>query len=260
MPIDITEKTFESLVLQRSKEVPILVDFWAEWCSPCKMLSPILTKLEIEYKGRFILAKINTDQNQELAMVFKVSSIPAVKLVFDGKIIDEFVGALPEKQIRAFLDKNLPIANEKEEEKENKGDPIERAELALKADPKPDNLDKILWEATMQCLTSAKGDDLIRKYLMQIQEVGSEYSMNRNIIVSFLEKFTDANDRKQLQKLIQNHRDSSVLDYFLDKVAIAPTSDQKLIQKDGLLTCFQILGNSNPFTNEYRKKLASILF
>ena len=105
---DVGSADFQEKVLDTSHRAPVLVDFWAEWCAPCRVLKPILEKLAAEYGGRFLLAKLNSDQNQELAARFGVRGIPNVKAFRDGKLVDEFTGALPEAQIRAFIDNLLP--------------------------------------------------------------------------------------------------------------------------------------------------------
>jgi putative thioredoxin len=105
--IDITTENFEAEVIQASMSVPVLVDFWAPWCGPCKALGPILEKLETEYAGRFVLAKINSDEQQELAGAFGIRSIPTCVLMVGGKPADGFMGALPEGKLREFLDKHI---------------------------------------------------------------------------------------------------------------------------------------------------------
>ena len=105
---EIDDGNYEQIVLQGSRQVPVLVDFWASWCQPCQVLMPVLAKLANDYQGRFILAKINTEEQQAIAAQFGIRSIPTVKLFRDGRPVDEFAGALPESQIRAFLDRHLP--------------------------------------------------------------------------------------------------------------------------------------------------------
>ena len=102
---DVSLEEFEAKVLQPSLQVPVVIDFWAPWCGPCQTLKPMLEKLAEEYKGRFLLAKINSDENPEIAGHFGVRSIPSVKVIHQGQLVDEFNGALPEGQVRAFLDR-----------------------------------------------------------------------------------------------------------------------------------------------------------
>ncbi len=102
---DVSIQEFEAKVLIPAETVPVVVDFWAPWCEPCKVLKPMLEKLAEEYKGRFLLAKVNSDENPELAQHFGVRSIPSVKVLFQGQLVDEFNGAIPEGQIREFLDR-----------------------------------------------------------------------------------------------------------------------------------------------------------
>jgi putative thioredoxin len=107
---DATEADFQSSVLEQSMHVPVLLDCWAPWCGPCKALGPVLEKLAGAYGGRFVLAKLNTDEAPQISAALRLRSIPMVVLFIGGRPVDQFVGALPEGQIRAFLDKHLPAA------------------------------------------------------------------------------------------------------------------------------------------------------
>ncbi len=109
--IDVTLENFESEVIAASMQTPVLVDFWAPWCGPCKVIGPLLEKLEADYAGRFKLVKIDSDQEQQLAGAFGIRSIPTCILLKGGKPVDGFMGALPEGKIKEFLDKHVPSEN-----------------------------------------------------------------------------------------------------------------------------------------------------
>ncbi|MCK6405919.1 MAG: tetratricopeptide repeat protein [Rhodocyclaceae bacterium] len=138
---DVGLDNFEAAVLQPSREVPVVVDFWAPWCQPCQTLKPLLEKLAEEYAGRFLLAKINADENPEISRQFGVRSIPTVKVVFEGHIVDEFTGALPEAELRAFIERIAP----------SPGDALREEAAALAAEGKT--------EEALACLVHASQVD-----------------------------------------------------------------------------------------------------
>jgi putative thioredoxin len=133
---DVTEADFETSVLERSLQVPVLLDCWAPWCGPCRNLGPVLEKLAREYGGEFVLAKLNTDEAPQISAALQIRSIPLVVLFVGGRPVDQFLGALPEGKVREFLDKHL----------QPQASPVEQLR-AEAAEAEPDMAEAILQEA-----------------------------------------------------------------------------------------------------------------
>jgi thioredoxin len=105
--IEANDENFEEKVIEKSKTLPVVVDFWALWCPPCRLLSPVMSKIAKEYQGRFLLVKVNVDESPKLAERYQIMSIPNVKMFKNGKVVAEFVGAMPEPLIKEWLERNL---------------------------------------------------------------------------------------------------------------------------------------------------------
>lgn len=114
MAIDVTDATFETEVIARSMTTPVVVDLWAPWCGPCKTLGPIIEKIVDDTGGKVVLAKVNVDENPAVAGAFRVQGIPAVFAIAEGRVVDAFQGALPEREVQAFVDRLVPTAADEE--------------------------------------------------------------------------------------------------------------------------------------------------
>ena len=164
--INVTVENFDAEVIDASASVPVLVDFWAPWCGPCKVIGPLLERVEIEYAGRFKLVKIDSDQEQELSQAFGIRSIPTCVLLINGKPVDGFMGAVPEGQIKAFLDKHVPAADVLEAEVTG----VELSDAPAADDP------AAIHEALQQALLKNPDSDDARfdyvKWLLQHGQLG----------------------------------------------------------------------------------------
>jgi putative thioredoxin len=160
--INATVENFEAEVITASATTPVLIDFWAPWCGPCKSLGPILEKLEVEYAGRFKLVKIDSDQEQQISQAFGIRSIPTCVLLKNGQPVDGFMGALPEGKVREFLDKHVPPALEEpeliEEEPLVPGSPDAIAVLREAVALAPDN-DEARFDLLRSLLQAGLDDD-----------------------------------------------------------------------------------------------------
>jgi thioredoxin len=265
MGIDTTDNSFQAEVIAESMNRPVMVDFWAEWCGPCRMLGPVLEKLEKEYQGRFLLAKLNSDHNQATAMQYQISGIPAVKLFYQGKVADEFVGALPEPRVRAFIEKNLPDPTVEKIKTEAESDPIKAAHDLITGDAK--HVPEIYWKALMAILKSdgkstmpeMSYSDSVNALLKLLPEVGNEYSDPGRWLAFFLGTSPESADTIKVANSYGNTVSREDMEYFIKKIADT-SGEQREHYRDALLVIFFNIRESKDTVNEFRRSLSSLLF
>ncbi|WP_457641610.1 thioredoxin [Persephonella sp.] len=268
--IDVSDENFEELVIKKSYEKPVVVDFWAPWCGPCQMLKPILERLAKEYD--FVLAKINTDENNYIAHQFGVSGIPDVRIIINGKEVDRFVGAVPEAKIRELLSKYIKSDIDKhleEAQMEYMAGNFAEAERIYEKllNEHPENK-KITLEAAKFYIKENKLDKA-KKLLDSIKEYEKEYFSKAQalkeliIFKQWCEELVPQNELDQLLKegacLALQEDYENALDKFLKVVQ----KDKKYKDEAGrkaMIALFNILGEGNKLTKEYRKKLAMWLY
>jgi len=257
MSFNVTKSNFQTEVIERSKTIPILVDFWAEWCGPCRMLTPLLEKLEKDYNGRFLLVKINTDENPDLAQQFQITGIPSVKLIVNGEEKDKFTGALPELQLKNFLDRNLPNKELEEIYKESIISPISAAQTIIEKNIQDEKSEEILFRAVLYQIKENLPENEWLPFLIKLPEIGSSFSDARGHLLSFLKRNSGTEVMGRLGQLLQNERSRDTLEYFLQRFE---TGENKEDLKNDLVCCFLLLNNRGDLVNEYRRKLAKSLF
>ena len=271
--IDVNEVDFEYEVITFSKNVPVLVDFWAEWCQPCKSLSPILERLVAEAKGRLRLAKVNIDQNPNLARQFNVRSIPTVKAFIEGQVAGEFVGAQPEARVREFISKLTPPSPVDLDIEKGQGmlllhqwgeaeiilrntlsqkpdSPTARLGLAkaLLAQGKPDEALGYLYEIPdSRELHTA---ELIKPFALALQRLNKgELPEDSDLDAVFHNSLRLAGQGKfplALDGMLDILRQDK---HYRDKQA-----------RDVILGILELMGNEDPQTREYRSELSTALF
>jgi putative thioredoxin len=276
---DVDQQTFEAEVLQASLTTPVLVDFWATWCEPCKVLGPMLEKLAAEYNGAFRLGKVDVDTQQELAGMFGIKSIPTVVLVKDGQVLDGFAGALPEGQLREFLSRHvqpLEAADETVEEAvpETPEQAIQRLQQAIAAEPAKAELKLELALALMHAgQTDAAEAALIAlpanlaidaRAVRLRSELDLAHALKDAPGTTELQQRVqaDANDwtaRDQLGvRLLLEGEPAAGLDQFLAILQHARDWNEGQGKKR-LLAAFATLDDAE-LVSRYRRKMASLLF
>nr|CAA6802838.1 MAG: FIG000875: Thioredoxin domain-containing protein EC-YbbN [uncultured Thiotrichaceae bacterium] len=271
-------------VLQHSHQVPVLVDFWADWCEPCKMLMPVLAKLADEYQGGFILVKVNSDENQELAAQFGVRSLPTIKLFKGGEAVDEFTGVLPEEKIRSFINKHRTRQTEPYRqqalEMQQAGDLDGAVDLMAQViQHEPDFYEASLELAGM-LVTQGRIDDadaLVQtvpdtdEFAPQVKQLQTDIKMAR------LKEAASGEDTSELEQKLADNPDDLATMLELAKVRLAQGNSEEALElyltvmkkdpafeegagRQGLIDTFELLGNANPLVKTYRGKMFSLLY
>lgn len=253
--IEVSHSNFQTEVIEASQLV--LVDFWAPWCSPCRILGPVLEKLEVEYGGKWKLVKVNTDQEQALASQFRISGIPHCILFSGGAPIDSFTGALPETNLRKFLDKHISSPENDELIKLASADPEKAVQQILDQNLSGEAINAILWNSIPSVIDN---QTLFYKALSMLPEANSPISIAVIALKEYLLRH-EANGineaRENVKKLFDSNSTADLLEQLLEKVKENPTQSQSF--KDDLVSFFKILGQNNQIVNQIRRKLSMIL-
>jgi putative thioredoxin len=276
-----TTDTFETEVLQKSMTTPVLVDFWASWCGPCKTLGPILEKLAGEYNGAFELAKVDVDAEQQIAAAFQIRSVPTVFLIRDGQIVDGFPGALPEGQLRAFLKQHgvepAEAAANDEPEALTPLSPAEQAAAlrqAIAAEPDRDELKLDLALALLATGDAAEAEALLDALPANLAT--DERALKARARLGFAALLKDAPPAQALEaalardendlraryllgvhKLVAGDAEGA-LEQFIDLLRRDRTWEDGLARK-ALIDAFRVIEDQD-LVGKYRRRMSSLLF
>ena len=277
--IDVTRDNYQQ-VMEASFKVPVLIDFWASWCQPCQVLMPVLARLAEEYQGKFLLGKLNTEEEQEIAAQFGIRSIPNVKLFRNGQPVDEFMGALPEGEVRQFLDRHvaresdLQVAAAREQlaagnvagaivllDEAREADPGNaRVTLAL-AEAQVASGDIAAAEATLDSLPQSERDKpevaSLRSHLYFEGQVAEAPATPE--LAAKLEANPDDHEARfqlALRKVVEQDYDAAI--ELLLELMQKDRSFGDDAARNGLLKVFELLGD-DPRVGQYRRRMASLL-
>ncbi len=280
--VDVQAETFQTLVLENSYKVPVVVDFWAAWCNPCQVLMPLLQKLAEEFNGQFLLAKVNSDEQQALATQYGVRSLPTVKVFRNGEVVDEFNGALPEAAIREMLDRHIERESDKLAAQAlelaaagNHEEALALMQQAAEVDE--DNYRVKLKQA--QLLTELaqydEASEILRKFPLDKQQDPEVTALLAQL--EFAKAAGNAEQIPELEQRLAADGSDSEARYSLALVLIGQgeyeAGMEHLLQlmksdrsfKDDaarktMLMVFDMLGGSGPLVNQYRSQLYKLLY
>ena len=278
---DVNAQDFQSIVIDNSFKQPVLVDFWADWCEPCKAIAPVLEKLVNEYAGKLILAKVDTEQQKELAAHFQIKSLPTMKLIMNGQIVAERTGALPEGEIRAFIkpfissesDKIMQAAMAAHEEGRFE-DALELMNQALEKDPS--NADLKINIARTIFTEGDKDGALTLLDSLSGEEQNKEEAVKLRAEINLADQLEDlpaldqieqrlVNDPNDCEALLQkghylsaNGENEEAMECLLKIMKIDRLYDDDAGRR-GLLALFDMLGGEHPSVQKYRRKMFTLM-
>ncbi|HYX34955.1 MAG TPA: thioredoxin [Oligoflexus sp.] len=276
--VDVNLRNFAADVVRRSQDVPVLVDFWAEWCGPCKSLTPVLEKLAADYGGRFILAKCNTDENQDLARQFGIRGIPACKLFKDGALVAEFQGAQPEGEVRRFLDEHCADPEEQPLEVARQllgGGQVDDAmailEGILTEDPAADDARRLLVRAlihqhdfekareTLAVLPATHSEVKSLQQMIDYASTASDYGTVEDCEARAAQNPQDLEALYRLGVVLTlEDRFQDAMDRFLQIIAKNKNYGEGKVRQ-AMLALFEVLGPDHELTHQYRRKFANLI-
>jgi len=278
---DVSEENFATQVMQASYQQPVLLDFWATWCGPCQSLMPLLTQMVANSEGRFLLGKVDIDQQQALASQFAVRSVPTVKLVKNGQVVDEFTGALPENQIRAFIDKHLDKESDLQMQQALQQYQQGETQQALthmgqiiESDPQNHSNVILYVHALIREDHIKQASQWLQSLPKEIQQQAEISALKAQIEFSHIAQ--NAPDIAALLTTLEKDPASSEARYQLAARYILQSEMEQalaqlleLVKRDraynddaarkGLLQLFELLGNDHPLVSQTRRQLARVL-
>jgi putative thioredoxin len=264
-------KDFNEDIIEESKKMPVLVDFWAEWCGPCRVLSPVLEKLAQKNSGSWVLVKVNTDENPELAVKYGIRGIPNVKLFVDGEVVNEFVGALPEPMVEEWLKKALPGKSAKKIEEarklfetgnENKSGKL--LEEVLQEEPGNEEA-KLLLAGVLIFTETQKASELLKSLNGAYENF--ELADSLGTIIDLFNKninggLQESPVKKQYGSAIEdlkNQRFSDALEKFIEIIKTDRGYENDGARK-ACIAIFKYLGEDNEITLKYRREFGRALY
>ena len=264
--IDVGEAEFQTAVLERSMQVPVVLDLWADWCEPCKQLSPVLERLADEFEGRFVLAKVDTDANPRLAQALRVQGIPAVKAVVQGQLIGEFTGVLPEAEVRQWLTELVTMAEAEfgmagpEDAAPLPAPPLDPLLQAAYAALESDDLDGAA-RALQNLLSDQPAHAEAKVMLSQVELLRRTSSVDPNAVLAAAKAAPDDVEAQcaAADVLMGAGQPEEAFALLLGAVR-SFTGAEKDRARLLLIEYFDLLGNDHPLVPKARQRLAALLF